>query len=89
MILNEREDVLRRIREQKVFYSLILCMCVDHDVLKKVKSYLNGKDQESCLIILSISFMYFMLYAILFKISQDLRACSTRDDKEELVLMQK
>ena len=74
MILNEREDVLRRIREQKVFYSLdLVYLYVDHDVLKKVKNYLNGKDQESCLIILSISFMYFM-YAILFKISQDLRA---------------
>ena len=76
----ERKDVIRR---------NLVNVYVDHDVLKKVKNYLNGKDQESCLIILSISFMYFMLYAILFKISQDLRACSTRDDKEELVLMQK
>jgi len=75
---------------KRFFYSLdLVYLYVDHDVLKKVKNYLNGKDQESCLIILSISFMYFMLYAILFKISQDLRACSTRDDKEELVLMQK
>ena len=55
---------------KRFFYSLdLVYLYVDHDVLKKVKNYLNGKDQESCLIILRISFMYFM-YAILFKISQ-------------------
>ena len=48
----ERKDVIRR---------NLVNVYVDHDVLKKVKNNLNGNDQESCLIILSISFIYFYI----------------------------